>query len=210
MAAGYSVFANGGFRVDPYLISRITDSQGRLLAQARPGRAGDESRRAIDARNAFLVDSLLQSVVSSGTATRAQTLKRTELAGKTGTTNDAHDAWFVGYNPAITAAVWVGHDQPRKLGERETGGGLALPIWIQYMGQALARSPDIARVPPPGVVRLDGEFYLTETRPGQGIRSLGLDEAPAAAPPPSVPRIDTGVQRRSELPVIATSEQGGR
>ncbi|MEY4214003.1 MAG: hypothetical protein RL458_2229 [Pseudomonadota bacterium] len=203
MAAGYSVFANGGYRVDPYLITRITDAQGRVLALARPGRAGDEARRAIDARNAFLVDSLLQTVVSNGTATRAQSLKRHDLAGKTGTTNDAHDAWFVGYNPAIAAAVWVGHDQPRKLGERETGGGLALPIWISYMGQALSRSPDIARVQPPGVVKLDGEFYLTETRPGQGIRSLGVDERPAAVPPPPAPRIDSGVQWWGNTPVTA-------
>jgi penicillin-binding protein 1A len=203
MAAGYAVFANGGYKVDPYLINRITDTQGRVLAQARPGRAGDESRRAIDARNAFLVDSLLQSVVSSGTATRAQSLKRSDLAGKTGTTNDAHDAWFVGYNPSVTAAVWVGHDQPRKLGERETGGGLALPIWINYMGQALARTPEIARVPPPGVVKLDGEFYLSETRPGQGVSSLGLDEKPAAPAPPAAPRIDTGAELRGTLQPVA-------
>lgn len=202
MAAGYSVFANGGFRIEPYLISRITDTQGRLLAQARPARAGDEARRAIDARNAFLVDSLLQTVVTSGTGARAQSLKRHDLAGKTGTTNDAHDAWFVGYNPAITAAVWVGHDQPRKLGERETGGGLALPIWMSFMGQALARMPDVARVPPPGIVRLDGEFYLTETRPGQGVSSLGVGDssspagsAATAAPPAGQPGPASGVTR---------------
>ena len=181
MATAYSVFANGGYRVEPYLTNRITDAQGRLLAQAHPARAGDESRRAIDARNAFLVDSLLQTVVTAGTAARPQSLKRHDLAGKTGTTNAAYDAWFVGYNPALTAAVWVGYDQPRKLGERETGGGLALPIWMSYMNHALARSPDITRVPPPGIVKLDGEFYLTETRPGQGVQSLGLGEAPRPA-----------------------------
>ena len=192
MAAGYSVFANGGFRIEPYLISRVTDAQGRLLAQARPARAGDESRRAIDTRNAFLVDSLLQGVITNGTATRAQSLKRGDLAGKTGTTNDAHDAWFVGYNPSLAAAVWVGHDQPRKLGERETGGGLALPIWMSFMGQALARAPETPRITPAGIVKLEGEFYLVEARPGQGIPSLGMGEAgaptasaPSAGAPPT-------------------------
>ena len=109
----------------------------------------------------------------------------------------------MGYNPSVTAAVWVGHDQPRKLGERETGGGLALPIWINYMGQALARTPEIARVPPPGVVKLDGEFYLSETRPGQGVSSLGLDEKPAAPAPPAAPRIDTGAELRGTLQPVA-------
>ena len=175
MAAGYAVFANGGYRIEPYLISRITDSQGRVLAQARPPRAGDEERRVIDARNAFLVDSLLQSVVANGTAVRAQTLKRNDLAGKTGTTNDAHDAWFAGYNPRLVSVVWVGYDQPRKLGERETGGGLALPIWMSYMGQALAREPDRPRSVPAGVVRLLDEFYYSEVRPGQGVEKLGID-----------------------------------
>jgi penicillin-binding protein 1A len=175
MAAGYAVFANGGYRVDPYLISRITDSQGRVLAQARPPRAGDEDRRVIDARNAFLVDSLLQGVVANGTAVRAQALKRGDLAGKTGTTNDAYDAWFAGYNPRLVSVVWVGYDQPRKLGERETGGGLALPIWMSYMGQALAREADRPRTVPAGVVRLLDEFYYSEVRPGQGVEKLGLD-----------------------------------
>jgi penicillin-binding protein 1A len=138
----------------------------------------------IDARNAFLVDSLLQSVVTSGTASRALALKRHDLAGKTGTTNDAHDAWFAGYNPALTAVVWVGHDQPRKLGERETGGGLALPIWMSYMSSALTKAPEQARVQPPGIVALDGEYYLSEMRPGQGVSNLGVNEP--ATPPPAV------------------------
>ncbi len=186
MAAAYSVFANGGFRIDPYIISRIDDTQGRLLARARPARAGEEGRRVIDARNAFLVDSLLQSVVSTGTAARAQSLKRHDLAGKTGTTNDAHDAWFAGYNPSLTAVVWVGHDQPRKLGERETGGGLALPIWMGYMASALAKAPEQPRIQPPGVVALDGEFYLSEMRPGQSVAAPAGREASATAPVPSV------------------------
>jgi len=176
MVGAISVFANGGYRVDPYLIARVTDASGRVLAQARPMRAGDEAGRAIDARNAFLMDSMLRDVVRRGTATPALRLKRTDLAGKTGTTNDSHDAWFAGYQPNVAAVAWVGFDQPRKLGDRETGGGLALPIWVQYMGVALKGVPDRPVTPPAGVVQIDGEWYLSETRPGQGIASLGVAE----------------------------------
>ena len=176
MAGAYSVFANGGYRVEPYLISRITDSDGRLLAQAHPGHAGDASLRVIDERNAFIMNSLLREVVRSGTATRAQSLRRGDLAGKTGTTNDSHDAWFAGFQPTIAAITWVGFDQPRKLGSRETGGGLALPIWMSYMGKALKGVPENPLPPPRGVVDWNGDWYFEETMPGQGIASLGLVE----------------------------------
>lgn len=180
MVGAISVFANGGYRIDPYIVERITDGSGRMLAQARPVRAGDESRRAIDPRNAFLMDSMLRSVVRFGTATRAKSLKRNDLAGKTGTTNDSHDAWFAGYQPAVAAVAWVGFDQPRKLGDRETGGGLALPIWVDYMGTALKGVPEAGESPPRGVVRLDGEYYLSETRPGQGVATIGVEDGLAA------------------------------
>jgi len=176
MVGAISVFANGGYRIDPYIVERITDGSGRVLAQAKPARAGDESRRAIDPRNAFLMDSMLRSVVRFGTATRAKSLKRNDLAGKTGTTNDSHDAWFAGYQPTLAAVAWVGFDQPRKLGDRETGGGLALPIWIDYMASALKGVPEAGENPPKGVVRLDGEYYLNETRPGQGIATIGIED----------------------------------
>jgi penicillin-binding protein 1A len=176
MAGAYSVFANGGFRVEPYLISRITDAQGRVLAQAQGARAGDESRRAIDARNAFMIDSLLRSVIEQGTGSRAQALKRKDLAGKTGTTNDAHDAWFAGYHPKVAAVVWVGYDQPRRLGERETGGGLALPIWMDYMERALQGVPVAARPLPTGIETLDGEFYY----PGKFATGATPTPAPGA------------------------------
>ncbi len=176
MAGAYSVFANGGYRIDPYLISRITDSEGKLLAQVHPGRAGDESLRVIDERNAFIMNSLLRNVVRSGTATRALQLRRGDLAGKTGTTNDSHDAWFAGFQPSIAAVTWVGFDQPRKLGSRETGGGLALPIWMSYMRTALRGVPEKSPRVPPGVVEWDGDWYYDETVPGQGIASLGLVE----------------------------------
>ena len=176
MVGGISVFANGGYRVEPYLIARVTDASGRMLAQARPVKAGDEAIRAIDARNAFLMDSLLRDVVRKGTATAALRLKRTDLAGKTGTTNDSHDAWFAGYSPKVAGVAWVGFDQPRKLGDRETGGGLALPIWINYMAVALRGVPDRPLEPPSGVVQLNGDWYYAETRPGQGVASLGVAE----------------------------------
>ena len=177
MVGAYTVFANGGYHVEPYLVSRITDSGGRLLAQARPQQAGDESLRAIDERNAFIMDSLLREVVRSGTAARALSLKRSDLAGKTGTTNDSHDAWFAGYQPGVAAVTWVGFDQPRKLGDRETGGGLALPIWMSYMGKALRGMPERSREAPPGVVNVDGDWYLAENTPGQGIATLGMGDS---------------------------------
>ncbi len=181
MARAITVFANGGYRIEPYLVARITDINGRLLASAQPGQAGDESLRAIDARNAFLMDSMLRDVVRVGTATRARVLKRNDIAGKTGTTNDSIDAWFAGYNPDISAVAWVGFDQPHKLGDRETGGGLALPIWINYMATALRGVSEEPTQPPPGVVQIDGDYYYAETVPGQGIASLGVAEDGVAA-----------------------------
>ena len=175
MVGAISVFANGGYRIEPYLIARVTDASGKVLAQARPVRAGDESNRAIDARNAFLMDSMLRDVVRKGTATAAaRQLKRRDLAGKTGTTNDSHDTWFVGYAPGLAGAAWIGFDQPRKLGARETGGSLALPMWIDYMTVGLKSVPERPVSPPPGVVQIGEEWYYAETQPGQGIASLGV------------------------------------
>lgn len=181
MVGAISVFANGGFRIEPYIIQRITDTAGRVIAQAQAVHAGDEAQRAIDGRNAFLMDSMMRTVVRSGTATRAKSLKRNDLAGKTGTTNDSHDAWFVGYQPSLAAVAWVGFDQPRKLGDRETGGGLALPIWIDYMASALRSVPQRVMEPPPGVVQIAGEYYYSENRPGQGIASIGVPEVGVAS-----------------------------
>ena len=174
LVAGISVFANGGFYLPPHIIGRITDSSGKVLAQAQAVRPADEANRAIDARNAFITDSLLRDVVRKGTATSALRLKRGDLAGKTGTTNDAFDAWFAGYSPSLAAVAWVGYDQPRKLGERETGGGLALPIWINYMAVALKGVPESPPVAPKGVESINGDWYFSDTRPGQGIASLGV------------------------------------
>ncbi|MBY0574033.1 MAG: penicillin-binding protein 1A, partial [Undibacterium sp.] len=122
MAGAYAVFANGGYKVNPYLISKITDADGTLLSQARPDTIEDEANRVIDERNAFLMDSMLRDVVRFGTATKALVLKRPDIAGKTGTTNDSIDAWFAGYQAKIVGIAWIGYDQPRNLGNRETGG----------------------------------------------------------------------------------------
>ena len=191
MATGYAVFANGGFRVNPWLISRVTDQQGRVLVQTKP-LPQDESLRAIDPRNAFIMGSLLQEVTRTGTAASAQaTLKRPDLFGKTGTTNDSMDTWFAGYQPTLAAVVWIGYDTPRKLGDRETGGGLSLPVWIRFMESALKNLPVSEPLPPEGVVYAGGEWYYDEFARGAGITSLGLEDKaagltdPAQAPLPA-------------------------
>jgi len=163
MAVGYSIFANGGYGVEPYLISRIVDMRGKIIFEASPQALGDESLRVLDERTAFVADSLLQEVTRSGTAASARVkLSRTDIAGKTGTTNDAHDAWFAGYHPKVSAVVWMGFDKPRSLGSNETGGGLSLPVWINYMTRALADAPDMPRVKPAGVEWEDGDWVIPE------------------------------------------------
>ncbi|WP_399680492.1 penicillin-binding protein 1A [Xenophilus sp.] len=178
MAVAYSVFANGGYRVNPYLITKITDHKDKVLVDVQPPLL-NESMRAIPQRNAFIMDSLLQSVASGGTAAKAQaTLKRTDLFGKTGTTNDSLDAWFAGFQPTLAAVVWMGYDTPRKLGDRETGGGLSLPIWISFMQTALKGVP-VTEIPaPPGVVNVGSEWYYDDYTPGRAVSTLGVESQP--------------------------------
>ena len=182
MASAFGVFANGGFLVAPRLIERVVDSKGHVLQQAeRP--VLDESLRTVEARNAFVMTNLLQEVTRSGTAARAQaTLKRPDIYGKTGTTNDSMDAWFAGWHQSVVAVVWIGYDNPKKLGDRETGGGLALPVWIEYMTQALKGQPVKEAVPPDGVLNIGGDWIYEEYAHGAGVGSLGLEEK-APAPP---------------------------
>ncbi len=183
MATAYSVFANGGYRVNPWLIQKVTDQRGKVLSELQPP-VLDESLRAIDARNAFVMGSLLQEVTRSGTAASAQArLKRPDLYGKTGTTNDSLDAWFAGYQPTLAAITWIGYDTPRKLGSRETGGGLSLPIWIDYMSQALKNVPVMEPEVPEGVVNSGGEWFYTEYSNGAGVTTLGDNTAVDGAPP---------------------------
>jgi penicillin-binding protein 1A len=182
MATAYSVFANGGYQVSPMLITRLTDSKGKLLRESRPP-VLDESLRTLEARNAFVMTSLLQEVTRSGTAAKAQAqLKRPDVYGKTGTTNDSMDAWFAGYHPTLTAVVWIGYDTPRKLGDRETGGGLALPVWIELMAHALRGVPVVEGAPPEGVISVDGHWTFDEFGGGRGVASLGLEDKVPEAP----------------------------
>lgn len=149
----YSVFANGGYKIEPYIVKEIRSNSGQLLASAQPLQAGKETTRAIDARNAYLMDSMMHDVVQRGTAARAAvTLKRRDLAGKTGTTNDYVDAWFCGYQPTVVAVAWIGFDQPKRMGNGETGGFAALPMWIGYMETALKNVPETYQERPAGLV----------------------------------------------------------
>ena len=191
MAQAYSVFANGGYRVPAYFIERIEDNRGNILAQAKPQKAGEGAERVIDPRNAFIMHSIMRDVVRMGTAARAMKLGRTDLAGKTGTTNDFIDAWFCGFNPDLVAIAWIGFDQPQTLGRNETGGTAALPIWMGYMATALKGIAEQPFTPPPGVIAVrinpetgtraeDGEggvvdyFYQEFPPPEGGGVSIGM------------------------------------
>ncbi|MEK8051717.1 PBP1A family penicillin-binding protein [Ideonella sp. DXS22W] len=191
LAQGYAVLANGGWAVSPVVIEKITDAQGKLLFQAPPPAAPDEAQRAVPARNVFLVNSMLNDVARYGTAARAQAqLGRGDLYGKTGTTNDAVDAWFAGFQAGVGAdgvqrglvtVVWMGHDTPRSLGARESGGGLALPIWIEHMARALDGVPPAAPLPAPaeGLVREEGGDWRYAD--GAFVPAIGLDGAAQGA-----------------------------
>jgi len=202
MARAYAVFANGGFLVQPYFIHKIVDDRGNPLALAQPKRAGDESLRVIDARNAFVMDNMMQDVTRVGTGARAARLGRSDLAGKTGTTNEFVDAWFAGYNPSLVAIAWVGFDQPKTLGRNQTGGVIALPIWVGYMEKALHDAPEMPRDVPDGVVmvptgpypplpgdnRLLPEFFYREAIPPPEVLQPPRPVAPLPQPEaPPVP-----------------------
>ena len=185
MARAYTVFANGGYLVQPYFIHKIVDDRGNVLALAQPHRAGDESLRVIDARNAFIIDNMMQDVTRVGTAARAARLGRLDLAGKTGTTNEFVDAWFAGYQPSLVAIAWVGYDQPRTLGKNQTGGVVALPIWISYMEHVLKDVPEMPREMPPGIVVLPTGPYPTVPGETKLVPEFFYQEA---VPPPEVLR----------------------
>lgn len=177
MVAAFSVFANGGYRVKPYLIDKVTDSDGKVLMRVKNPKAGDEKIRAIDERNAFIMHTLLNGVASDRGATAARAyreLKRTDIGGKTGTTNNAHDAWFAGYGGKLAAVGWMGYDQMRPLGSSETGGGLVLPIWLDYMKQVLKDEPLYRRRQPSSVVLINGTYYYADSV-DQSVRDVPLN-----------------------------------
>jgi penicillin-binding protein 1A len=195
MAQAYAVFANGGYRVNPYLISRIEDSKGKIIELTKFVEAGNDAERVIDARNAFLMTSIMQDVTRIGTAAKARQLGRSDLAGKTGTTNNHLDTWFAGFNSNKVAVVWMGYDKPQSLGGTETGGSAALPIWIKYMSSALRGLPDNYLNPPDGVssIRINlktgsmanedesgfYEYFYQEYPPPE--KALGVAASPAAS-----------------------------
>jgi penicillin-binding protein 1A len=206
MATGYSVFANGGYRVNPYLIADITDPRGAVVSHPQPLVAGESAPLAITPRNAYVMNSLLQSVAQRGTGARTNQLKRSDLAGKTGTTNDSHDAWFAGYQHSLVAISWIGYDSPRSLGDKETGGGLALPVWMDYMSRALRDVPEYKSSMPPDVVSLGGELYFDDLTPGHGfIATIGVSQAPpesaSGASPgiPAAPAPQVGDQEKQDI-----------
>jgi penicillin-binding protein 1A len=187
--AAYSVFANGGYRIQPHIVREIQDAKGEVLARFDPPVAGDENLRAIDARNAYILDSMMHDVARFGTGALAtQRLKRYDLAGKTGTTNDYVDAWFCGYQPTLVGIAWIGFDQPRRLGSGETGSAAALPIWIAYMEKALQGVPESYMDAPPGLVSVTAadpggkptrEFVYSEQLPPPDEAPVPKEQEPA-------------------------------
>ncbi|MDP3419357.1 MAG: penicillin-binding protein 1A [Thiobacillus sp.] len=212
MAAAYGVFANGGYSVNPYLIDKVYDKDGRLLMQASPQLAGTNAPRVIDPRNAWLMTNMMQDVTRSGTAARAGQLGRSDIAGKTGTTNDARDTWFAGYNPDLVAIAWMGFDQPRSMGRRETGSQSALPIWMDFMSTALKGAPQRGWDMPAGIIAVKID-PATGTRKSEGVLDTFLNNvlgegAPALTeyfyqefPPPDAPVNDWGGPAEPAAPV---------
>ena len=213
MASAYAVFANGGYQREPYLIAKVTDARGNVLAQKPAG--GTDSERVLDVRNAWLMDSMLRDVAHSGTAAAAgQKLGRADLAGKTGTTDDSMDGWFAGYAGDVVAVAWMGYDTPKSLGGREFGSTLALPIWVDYMRVAVRGKPDSARPLPGGLVQINGDLAYQEFAEQGAIRTVGMEErdpisnlwnrlfgnnpAPAGAPPD---RPQGAAARQQQTPV---------
>jgi len=186
MLTGYSVFANGGFLVPPYFIKSIEDANGKIISKASPVIAGDGAEQVIDIRNAYTMTSMLQDVVRYGTAHRAMQLGRQDLAGKTGTTNDSMDAWFCGFHSTVVGISWMGYDQPRSLGDNETGGGAALPIWMSYMEEVLRGVPKAVYTMPDNMVAvpINDEGFRDDS--SSRIEYFYLENAPSehAAPSP--------------------------
>ncbi|MBC3920664.1 penicillin-binding protein 1A [Undibacterium sp. CY18W] len=184
LASAYAVFANGGYSVNPWLISKVVDGKGKVLFENKPPAIAQEEARVIDARNAYITDNMLREVVLSGTGASASVkLGRRDLAGKTGTTSDAVDGWFAGYAGNIVAVAWMGYDDPKSLGGREFGSTLALPIWIDTMRVALAGKPEGQRAVPEGISNTEGDWMFNEFLNGSSVRTLDITESQPPATP---------------------------
>jgi penicillin-binding protein 1A len=182
MLAGYSVFANGGFRIAPYFIQRIEDAKGNVLSKAEPVMAGENAEQVLDVRNAYTMVSMMQDVVRHGTAFRAMQLGRQDLAGKTGTTSDSMDAWFCGFQPTVVGIAWIGFDNPHSLGDKETGGGAALPIWMDYMGDTLKKTPEAVYTMPDNMVAARINNNGTRDENGELVEYFYQENLPAEQP----------------------------
>ncbi|KNH04126.1 Multimodular transpeptidase-transglycosylase [Candidatus Burkholderia brachyanthoides] len=176
LSSAYSEFANDGYRINPYLIAEVDDARGAVISRADPLTAAKNAPQTLEPRNAYIMNSLLHTVATQGTGSGTNVLKRNDLQGKTGTTNDAKDGWFAGYQKQLVAVAWIGYDQPKTLGSREFGAQLALPIWVQYMTQALRGIPQQEMDKPDGITTVSGEMFYADRTPGAGfVASIGLD-----------------------------------
>ncbi|WP_227244073.1 penicillin-binding protein 1A [Paraburkholderia caribensis] len=220
-AGAYSVFANGGYRINPYLIGEVDDAHGQPLSRAQPLTAGKDAPRTLEPRNAYIMNSLLHSVATAGTGAGTNVLHRNDLQGKTGTTNDAKDGWFAGYQQSLVAVAWMGYDQPKSLGSREFGAQLALPIWVEYMQRALRGVPQVEPEMPQGVTSVDGELFYADMTPGNGfVASIGMDSAnplasggdavgavgPAGMTPPAPPPNVTSTERKQIMDLFESNK----
>ncbi|MES2161530.1 MAG: penicillin-binding protein 1A [Pseudomonadota bacterium] len=189
LVGAYSVFANGGYTVEPYLIAKIVDGSGKIISEAKPRTTLPDDARVIDPRNAFVTDSMLRQVTRTGTGAAVARLGRPDLAGKTGTSSDAVDGWFAGYGGGIVAVSWMGYDDSKSLGGKEFGSSVALPIWIDYMKVALQNRPAQERQVPAGLTQVDGEWLYDEFTGDAARHTLDMDDvAPGAenvAPQPA-------------------------
>ena len=198
IAEAYSVFANGGYKISAYVIDKIYDSQGRLKAQMQPLVAGENAPQVIDPRNAYIMYKIMQDVVRAGTARGATALGRSDIAGKTGTTNDNKDAWFVGFNPKVVTAVYVGFDKPRSMGRAGYGGTIAVPVWVDYMRYALKGTENKGMKAPEGIVSNGGEYYMKERLTTSS--DLALENGGVAPRPISQPSKRTSQSSDDDMP----------
>ncbi len=219
IATGWAAFANGGYKIEPYLIERIDSRDGQQLFVANPrsvpgltpllpssGVPSSESvppsaEQIIDPRTSYILTSMLQDVITRGTGRRALALQRADLAGKTGTTNESKDSWFSGYNADLVTTVWSGFDQPASLGRNEYGGTVALPIWMSFMGEALKDRPQRLLPQPPGVVTLRVDpFSGRAATPGNPNAYFEVFKSEDT--PPSMSEFDPSLQAPgSPLPI---------